>query len=265
MNKMKENQETASVSISDMKAELGTDVVIVMDKSDSMDEADSERIAIEGAKLFVDMEKLSNVSIGLVEFSDKATATEMLDAAQQEYKDNLKEKLDQIKNNGYTDTGAALLEAVSLLDGSGANRNKIIILFTDGEIDINPKSEERTKQVSRDDVDRAVGQAQEKGYAIYCIGLNADGKMDKEMLELLEQMSADTGGECLIAENVSSITDFFETIFASKGNTHIDPLKEYIADGEYLPVRFQIDNANILEANIIILSSKKIEDIQLTD
>ena len=255
-------QETKSVTIGELEANMGTDVVLVMDESDSMIDADRERIALEGAKLFVDMEKLSNASIGLVEFSDKAVVTQMQDVEQQASKEKIKKILDQVQYGGYTDTGAALLEAVRLLDGSGENKNKSIILFTDGEIDINPKAAGRTIEASRSDVNTAVQQAQEKGYTIYCIGLNADGKVDEAQLA---RMASATGGEYLIAEDVSAITDFFETFFASIGDADVDTMEEYIADGDYHTVRFQIDNANILEANIIILSTKEVEDIYLLD
>lgn len=82
-------------------------------------------------------------------------------------------------------------------------------------------------------------------------------------LEQLAKIATETGGQYLVTTDVSSITDFFERIFADIGNSDISSLDEYVADGEYHEVRFKIDNANVMEANIVILSSKEVEDVTL--
>lgn len=256
--------EYAGVTVGELEAEIGTDVVMIIDESGSMVDADKERIAIEGAKLFVDMEKLSNANIGLVEFSDNAKATEMFDVALQENRTALKEILDNAKYHGgaYTDTGAALLESIRLLESSGNHANKSVILFTDGKTEVNERIPGRTLENSLQDVETAVQLVKEKGYVIYCIGLNQNGGVDEAQLA---EIAGQTGGEYLIATDVSEITDFFQRIFAQIGDSDVDALDEYVADGTYHTVYFDIDNANILEANIVVLSSKEIEDLILVD
>lgn len=243
-------------------ANTGTDVVILMDESGSMVKADTDRIAIEGAKLFVDMEKLDNAKIGLVEFSNVIRSTGLLDMSEQSGRESMKAVLNGISYSGkaHTDTGAGLLEAISLLEQSGSYEKRSIILFTDGRTDIDAGTEGRTTEDSLADVDRAIQTAQEKGYAIYCIGLNDNNSVD---LEQLAKIATETGGQYLVTTDVSSITDFFERIFADIGNSDISSLDEYVADGEYHEVRFNIDNANVMEANIVILSSKEVEDVTL--
>lgn len=243
-------------------ANIGTDVVILMDESGSMVKADTDRIAIEGAKLFVDMEKLDNAKIGLVEFSNVIKSTGMLDMSEQSGRESMKTVLNSISYSGkaHTDTGAGLLEAISLLDQSGSYEKRSIILFTDGRTDIDAGTEGRTTEDSLADVDRAIQEAQEKGFTIYCIGLNDNNSVD---LEQLAKIATETGGQYLVTTDVSSITDFFERIFADIGNSDISSLDEYVADGDYHEVHFDIDNANVMEANIIILSSKEVEDVTL--
>lgn len=243
-------------------ADTGTDVVILMDESGSMVKADTDRIAIEGAKLFVDMEKLDNANIGLVEFSNVIKSTGLLDMSEQSGRDSMKTVLDGISYSGkaHTDTGAGLLEAISLLEQSGSHEKRSIILFTDGRTDIDAGTEGRTTEDSLADVDQAIQAAQEKGYTIYCIGLNDNNSVD---LEQLAKIATETGGQYLVTTDVSSITDFFEKIFAEIGNSDISSLDEYVADGEFHEVRFGIDNANVMEANIVILSSKEVEDVTL--
>lgn len=243
-------------------ASTGTDVVILMDESGSMIKADTDRIAIEGAKLFVDMEKLDNAKIGLVEFSNLIKSTGLLDMSEQSGRESIKAVMNGISYSGkaHTDTGAGLLEAISLLEQSGSYEKRSIILFTDGRTDIDAGTKGRTTEDSLADVDRAIQAAQEKGYTIYCIGLNDNNSVD---LEQLAKIATETGGQYLVTTDVSSITDFFERIFADIGNSDISSLDEYVADGEYHEVRFKIDNANVMEANIVILSSKEVEDVTL--
>mgnify|MGYP000967335080 FL=1 len=243
-------------------ASTGTDVVILMDESGSMVKADTDRIAIEGAKLFVDMEKLDNAKIGLVEFSNVIKSTGLLDMSEQSGRESIKAVMNGISYSGkaHTDTGAGLLEAISLLEQSGSYEKRSIILFTDGRTDIDAGTKGRTTEDSLADVDRAIQTAQEKGYTIYCIGLNDNNSVD---LEQLAKIATETGGQYLVTTDVSSITDFFERIFADIGNSDISSLDEYVADGEYHEVRFKIDNANVMEANIVILSSKEVEDVTL--
>ena len=75
--------EDSGITIGELEDSIGTDVVLLMDESGSMVKADENRIAIEGAKLFIDMEKLTNANIALVEFSNKTVASKMVEMTQQ--------------------------------------------------------------------------------------------------------------------------------------------------------------------------------------
>lgn len=68
-----------------------------MDESGSMRKADKERMAIEGAKLFVDMEKMTNASIGLVEFSNGIVSSGMLDVSVSKNKSVIKNTLENVE------------------------------------------------------------------------------------------------------------------------------------------------------------------------
>lgn len=252
------------IALGDATNKNNTDVVLVMDKSGSMAKADPNRFAIEGAKLFVDMEKFSGVNVALVEFSDETRSTGLIEIKQKQNKDYLKAVLDSVSYAGkaHTDTGAGMLEAISVLDQSGNDNEKAIILFTDGRTDIDPGTYGRTLQDSIDDTDKAVQMAAEKGYTIYCIGLNSDGNVDEKELA---KMAAKTNGKYHIASDVDELRDFFSSIFMDIDNTKEKPVDEYTADGDYHDSVFTIDNACIAEANIIILSSRPVEDCILLD
>ncbi len=258
--------ETADTSVvmGEPEGSKGTDVVLVMDESGSMVKADRERIAIEGAKMFIDMEKVSGINVALVEFSNQIASTDLIGMGQQQNKEYMKSMLDSVQygSTAHTDTGAGLLEAISILDGAKNDNNKAIILFTDGKTDIDVGTPGRTTEDSLKDVDLAVAQAVEKKYTIYCIGLNADGSVDEAELG---KMAISTGGQYHIAMDVNELPDFFNQIFADIDDSEWKPIDEFDADGDYRDVHFSIDNGNVMEANIVILSSQQVEDVTLID
>lgn len=263
--RVSENQNKGeSATIGDLNDRNNTDVVLVMDESGTMIKADPNRFAIEGAKLFIDMGKHSGINLGLVEFSNQIKSTGLIHMKQKQNKEYLKGVLDSIQYSGraHTDTGAALLEAVSVLEESDSSNDKAIILFTDGKTDIDVGTPGRTTADSIRDTDTAVEISAKNGYTIYCIGLNYNGNVDEEELA---KMTSATNGKYHIATNVDELREFFNSIFNEIDETKEEVIDEYIADGDYHESVFTIDNVNVAEANILILSSKQVEDIILTN
>lgn len=250
------------VVFSDGHTEDETDVVIVMDRSGSMAYADKDRIAIEAAKMFIDMEKAFGANLALVEFSNEITSTGLIEIKQEENKDHLKGLLDKISYRGkaHTDTGAALKAAVSILDGSESKGKKAIILFTDGRTDIDIGTPGRTTEDSLEDVDEAIEKAREQGYPIYSVGLNANGSVEESELN---RLASNTGGGYRIAQDVSELPDFFNQIFMEMRNIREIKLGEFVADGDYEEIKFKIDSSNIMEANIVILHGSQLEDVKV--
>lgn len=250
------------VVFSDGLTEDETDVVIVMDRSGSMAYADKDRIAIEAAKMFIDMEKASGANLALVEFSNEITSTELIEIKQEENKTYLKELLDNISYGGkaHTDTGAALKKAVSILNSSENKGKKAIILFTDGRTDIDIGTPGRTTEDSLTDVNAAIEEAGEQGYPVYSVGLNANGSVDESELA---RLASNTGGDYRIAQDVSELPDFFNQIFMEMRNIREIELGEFVADGDYEEIKFKIDSGNIIEANIVILHGSQLEDIKV--
>lgn len=240
-----------------------TDVILVMDESGSMVRADPTRIAIEGAKMFVDMEKTSGMNLGLVEFSNKISSTGLLDMSDLQNRENIKTILDGVVYDppAHTDTGWGLLKAEEVLAERPDENRKIILLFTDGQTDIDVGTPGRTTEDSKRDVVTAISQAQEHGYEIYCIGLNADGKVDEGELT---KIALSTSAMYHIANSVEELPDFYNSIIAEIGGAEEQILNEYEADGEYHEEYLTVDNSSVMEANIVILSGNQIEDIKLT-
>lgn len=261
---MEETVVEESVSIGDSLAVGKTEVVLVLDESGSMLSSDPERVAIEACKMFIDMENASGASISVVEFADTTKEMPLINLSEPENKEYLKGLLEDIDYNpaGNTDTGAALMKAADILEETGQEAKKAVVLFTDGRTDVDETVAGRSLEESRADIEQAVEAAREQGYSIYCVGLNSDGSVDESELR---KIALATGGEYRITNDVNELRDFFGDIFMDIGNITGEEIKEFDADGGYETVNFTVENDSALEANLVLLSGKKIEDFSLTD
>lgn len=241
----------------------GLDVVIVVDTSGSMKQTDSERLAVEAAKLFVDMMETAGSKVALVPFSHElGNVIPMTEIHSQSDKYVIKDALDGIRYTGDTDIGLALKAANEILaqDINSENR-RVILFFTDGKIDL-PKGS-RTNEDSKADALDVANVAAEEEIPIYTIGLNSNGNVDQE---LISDLSAATGGRNYIVDNAEVLPQIFDEIYADFINSNIISLGDFVTDGvNFVEIPFSIENNSVLEANIIMLSDKALDEIQVID
>lgn len=246
------------------KENAGVDIAIIVDTSGSMKDTDPNRIAIEAAKLFIDMTEMGNARIALVTFSDElGTVTKLTELNGITDKANLKSSINPTPYKGDTDMGLALKKGYDLLmDDSGSKNQKAILFFTDGNIDLGG-STKRTDEDSLQDTKDVIAEASKNGVPIYTIGLNSDGSVDKN---LLSEISEKTEGRNYIVDSADILPDIFNEIFADFINSNIISLGDYVTDGKnYTDIPFQISNNSVLEANIILLSKEKLKEFELTN
>lgn len=154
------------------------DVVLVVDRSGSMNSDNRMDNAKTAAKSFVD--KLldggnGKVRIGLVSYAGRSavdrTKPDLTITKLQSDKNNLKKTIDSYNGDGGTFTQAALREADKLFDNS--NSKKIIVLISDGEptysYGFQPDFRYREKAYSK---------VEKKGYEIWSVPVNENGEYD---------------------------------------------------------------------------------------
>lgn len=244
----------------------GMDVVIVLDNSGSMTRNDPERIAVEAAKMYVDLMENGSSRVAIVPFTHElGEVTELTDANTPDQKDALKAKLDELAYDmdGDTDIGLALKKSCDILDKEmDGKKDQLILFFTDGQIDL-PKSEIRTKEASLKDTASSIEKATEMGVKIYTIGLNVNGEVDTE---LLKGMADQTLGRSYVVTDAAGLPSIFNEIFADFINSITIEIGTIKTDGKnFSDLKFNISNDNVLEANVIMLSSKKIQEIHVLD
>ncbi len=239
----------------------GLDVVIVVDSSGSMKKTDSDRLAVEAAKLFVDMMETEGSKVALVPFSHElGNVIPMTEIHSQSDKYPIKNALSSIQYAGDTDIGLALKKAHEILaqDSNSQNR-RAILFFTDGKIDL-PKGN-RTNEQSREDALSVASSAVQEEIPIYTIGLNSNGNVD---LELITSLASATNGRSYVVDNAEVLPQIFDEIFADFINSNIISLGDFVTDGvNFVEIPFTIANNSVLEANIIMLSDKTLDEIQV--
>lgn len=234
------------------------DVVFVVDSSKSMKASDPEGLTAEAMKMFIDMCHVKGDKGGMVAYSGdiiKEYKLNYLNSVAD--KSALKDTLTGLELGDWTDIGLGLKKAVSTLkDGHDKNNKPIIILLSDGKND-----PQRYKAASQDDLAAGLNEAKVQNFPIYTIGLNADGTVDKNQLELI---SKETNGKNFTTNTANDLPQILREIFADNSRLKISQQQTIIGNDEFQDVKINIPDSNIVEANISILSSKPVE-LKLND
>jgi Mg-chelatase subunit ChlD len=239
-------------------ASSNMDVIFVLDSSGSMRESDPEEIRTEAIKMFLDMSQIQGNKVGLVAYSDNIVREHNLDSiSSSQDKDRIKNMASNIPFGQKTDTGYGLLEAAKLLDSGHDNtHNPAIILLSDGKND-----PQRNAQESLNDLNSAISICKSKGYPVYTIGLNYDGTVDKAQLS---DISNSTKGKNYITNTAADLPNILTDIYADNSKLKVQDGGTITANGEFQDIKVNIPNANVLEANISMLSDKAVE-VKLVD
>ncbi|MEV5025298.1 vWA domain-containing protein [Paenibacillus sp. LPE1-1-1.1] len=233
------------------------DAVLVLDVSHSMSASDPGKIGNEAMKMFIDMLSTTGDRVGIVAYTDEIQREKaLLEIQSSADKENLKGFIDQLNRGAYTDVSVGVKEAVQILDdGADPGHEPMIILLADGNNDFNEESG-RTKAQSDADMEKAIKEANDNDVPIYTIGLNADGKLNKEALAELSDL---TGGKSFSTNSADDLPQILSEIFASHLELNVVPVDSITADGSFQNVKINVPNSNVLEANISIMSSQPVE------
>ncbi|MDY8094123.1 vWA domain-containing protein [Paenibacillus polymyxa] len=238
------------------------DAVLVVDVSNSMNTSDPGKIGNEAMKMFIDMLSTQNDKVGIVAYTDVVQREKaLLNITSEADKQELKTFIDGLNRGAYTDTSVGVKEAIRILqDGKTAGHAPMIVMLADGNNDFN-KTTGRTESQSDQDMAQAVAEAKNNGVPIFTIGLNSDGKLNKNKLADIAQQ---TGGKSFITSSADDLPNILSEIFASNLKLKVVPLQSITANGDYQDVTVTVPNDSVLEANISIMSSKPV-DARLID
>lgn len=238
------------------------DAVLLLDVSNSMNKSDKNKIAIEAMKMFIDMLSTQGDKVGIVAYTDKVQREKaLLQISSASDKQDLKDFIEGLDRGAYTDIAVGVEEAVKVLqNGSDPTHEPMIVMLADGNNDLN-EATGKSQSESDQELNEAVEVAKKNGYPIYTIGLNADGKLNKQ---ILADLSNKTGGKAFSTNSADDLPQILSEIFASHLKLKIVPVQSITANGSYQDVTVNVPNASVLEANISIMSSQPVT-AKLTD
>ncbi|WP_235946447.1 vWA domain-containing protein [Saccharibacillus alkalitolerans] len=233
------------------------DAVLVLDASNSMATSDPQKIGNEAMRLFIDMLPVQGDRVGIVSYTDVVQREKaLLEIQSQADKDELKTFIGQLGRGAYTDTAVGVTEAVNMLQRSTQSGHEpMIVLLADGNTQLNT-TKSKTPEQSQQELADSVQKAKDAGIPIYTIGLNADGKLNQAELE---KIAADTAGKSFVTDSADDLPGILSEIFASHQQLNIVPVDSLTGNGGFQDVTIAVPNANVLEANVSITSSQKVE------
>lgn len=231
------------------------DAVLTVDVSNSMNDSDRNKVSFEAMKMFVDMTSVQGDKIGIVSYTDKIVREKaLLKINSPQDKQDLKSFIDQLTLGPNTDIAVGVDEAVKVLEsGRETGHYPMIVLLADGNNFLaGTRTQEQSDQVLQDSVKRA----KQAGIPIYTIGLNADGSLNKSVLE---NIAKETGGKTFVTSTADNLPQILSEIFASHLKLKVIPLNSITGNGQYQDVTVSVPNASVLEANISLMSDQPVE------
>ncbi|MEH7481729.1 VWA domain-containing protein [Neobacillus drentensis] len=236
--------------------------MLVVDVSNSMKSSDPKNISNEAMKMFIDMASFNGDKIGAIAYADEVMREKALVKIKSEQdKKDLKSFIDSVQKYMYTDLSTGVKEAVNVLDSSHEQGYyPLIVLLADGNNELDPKKSKTEKQAEKD-LNQAVAAAKAKGYPIYTIGLNANGKLNKQVLT---NIAKSTNGEFFEANSADKLPGILSEIFANHLKLKIVPINQIVGNGDFQDIKINVPNENVLEANISLMSNHPVE-VKLVD
>ncbi|MFP5105512.1 VWA domain-containing protein [Neobacillus sp. C211] len=236
--------------------------MLVVDVSNSMKSSDPKNISNEAMKMFIDMASFNGDKIGAIAYADEVMREKALVKIKSEQdKKDLKSFIDSVQKYMYTDLSTGVKEAVNVLDSSHEQGYyPLIVLLADGNNELDPKNSKTEKQAEKD-LNQAVAAAKAKGYPIYTIGLNANGKLNKQVLT---NIAKSTNGEFFEASSADKLPGILSEIFANHLKLKIVPINQIVGNGDFQDIKINVPNENVLEANISLMSNHPVE-VKLVD
>lgn len=246
-------------SISGDNGKKVINLVIVLDRTGSLQQSDPNRLSKEAAKLIIDLMVEKGSKIGLVQYTDKVIdRIDIIDLQGQGEKNKLKAYLDGlgVPKGQSTDISSGLKEGVSMLDGLQTLDNPVIILLTDGKNDFN--GSDRTLDIYQRDMEQLLNIAKNKEILVYTIGLNADGSVDQE---ILSHIAKETGAKSYIVDRADDLPNVISNVYTDALGYKLLSLGsgKTAMSGSFDTYNFDVTNSSVAEANIVIHKNKDVQ------
>lgn len=224
-------------------------VIFVIDASTSMKYSDAKNNRFEATDLFLGMLANDGNYVGTVVFNGNVSSTDITEVDGNSAKKSLSKSIRDSKLDADTNIGGALLKATNLLEQkANSELPSIMILLSDGNTDFD---DPKQVQESKEQKETALEIARDKGYSVYAVCLNSDGKADGKELENIAK--ATNGGMFEEVNNSADLKDvfdkFYTQIYGTKSSKLVD---DTIGKNGKIVKEFPVSDVGVEEVNIAV-------------
>ena len=202
------------------------DAVVIMDSSGSMKKTDPRSLRKPAAKLFISLLNEDD-RVSIMSFSDNGYPITYLNSLDNEKNRQLSlNATDKISTKGiHTNIHAAIERAYKILAESPSEREPVIILLSDGKMDIGDS--EKSQELSIQLIQNTMPKLIDSKIKVYSIAFTENSDR-----ELLTALSEGTEGFCKTATNDKDLHSAFTSIFEQSKQPDMLPLTEnsFLAD-----------------------------------
>lgn len=217
------------------------DTVVIMDSSGSMKQTDPKQLRKPAAKLFISLLD-STDKLSVVSFSSQAWPITFLTQLKSDRQINKALRAtDKISHKGaYTNIHSAIEKGIDFLKESDQlNREPIIILMSDGQMDVGNKA--KSQQLRQQIFDELLPQLIEYNIKIYSIAFTEASDQI-----LLQEIADATDGRYALAASDDVLHKVFSKIFEQTKEPNMLPLHEnqFIVDSSIKEITIIANKAN---------------------
>lgn len=204
------------------------DVRILVDVSGSMKKNDPKHLRIPAVNLLTGILP-KNATSGIWMFAEKTETLQPVSKISKEWKHKVRERAKLIHDRGlFTNIGQALETAITGWKGPDNLHNRMIVLLTDGKVDISKDDNRNEKEKQRIE-NQLIPELKKLGVRVYNIALS-----DEADKELLAKISNSTDAWFEAVNNAEELEKVFLKIFEQSVNVPEVPIAKN---------RFQIDHS----------------------
>jgi uncharacterized protein (TIGR03503 family) len=214
----------------------GLELVMALDVSGSMRQNDPRNLLPQGARILINLAR-SQDKVGFLTFEDGAWIRLPLENMTPAHQKLAIKELKKLAPRGlFTNLCAALAEGLKAFSPEDNTAKRALLLFTDGQMDINPQSGDTPKFLEqlRQEL---VPQYEQRKIPIYTVAFT-----DQSDKALLKEIADRTKGQFLVVNEAQDLHRAFATIYEGLEHPQLAPITD---------ATFLID-ASVQEATVIL-------------
>lgn len=185
-------------------------ISIALDVSGSMKDRDPDRVTIELLKMLVDVCQEGDY-LNITAYNDSIVySSGLLDMGLESSKKAMKEALDNISYEGYTDNGLGLKTATQAIVDAKKCEQAFVILISDGDTYL---SGNRLVEDSNEDMKESSRLAVEQGIRLHIVEYTGNFSTDTNLMSVA---TSATGGGTTVVDNQNQFIQVLLSVFFSE-------------------------------------------------